>query len=137
MSNLDSNLLHSRALTNLVASKRFISVSVEVIFGVPGKNCDGVGICRILPLEGVRVRWKCPSARASLNSTSGSISLVFARNMLSQDICERFFNGEMFQVEETYTAPQTLLSLLNLDFFAVQPGRYPVQVSEQYFTICF
>jgi hypothetical protein len=137
MSNLDSNLLHSITISKLVASKRSTTVRVEVIFGVPGKNCDGVGICKIIPLEPVRVHWKCPSARAWLNSTNGTLSLVFDRSMLSVDICEKFFDDEIFQVEEAYTVPQTLLPLLNMEFFTVQPGHYPVQVSEQYFTICF
>lgn len=115
-----------------------INVPVEVIFGTPGKNCLGNGICRLLLLESVRVRWKCPSARAWLSSTAdGAILLSFDRDALPAGCFERYFRGHVFQVEEAYPLPKPLLSRLNIGGFTLASGLYSIIVSGQFYSIRF
>lgn len=138
MSHLDSNRNLSQSENRINTPLLSTPVYVEVVFGVAGKNCDGVGICKILPLEHVRVHWKCPSARAWLCAApEGSISLVFDRSTLPPAFLDRYFLDQTFPVEEAYSLSNTLLSLLNMSAFTVKPGRYSVQVSECFLVICF
>lgn len=111
---------------------------VDVVFGVPGKNCLGAGICRIMPLDHVRVNWKCPSAIAWLNiSDDGKPVLSFDRKFLSPLVFERFFQEAYFEVEGPYATPQGLVSALNIDSFTLKTGYYPIKVSEKYVVIQF
>jgi hypothetical protein len=111
---------------------------VEVIFGVPGKDCNGVGICRITSIDHVRVNWKCPRAIAWLNITNeGGLVLAFERSLLLPAVQERFFRAPFFQVEGPYSMPPTLLSELNLKSLTLKIGQYPIKVSEKFFVINF
>ena len=138
MYHLDSNRNLSQGENRINTLQLSTPVYVEVVFGVAGKNCDGVGICKILPLEQVRVHWKCPSARAWLYAApQGSIHLVFDKSTLPPAFLDRYFLDQTFPVEEAYPFPNTLLSLLNLNAFTVKPGQYSVQVSEHFLVVCF
>jgi hypothetical protein len=121
-----------------IAPSYAMPISVEVVFGVPGKNCAGVGICRILPLEHVRVHWKCPSARALMGvSLHGLITLTFNRKDLLPQYPERYFEGQKFRVEEPYSIPNTILSALNLGQFTIESGQYFVEVSDEFLVVYF
>lgn len=138
MSNIDTNLPHTQNKAAFIASKHFQPIYAEIIFGAPGKHCNGVGICRIIPSEHVRVHWKCPSARAwfSLNP-NGTIRLAFDQNTLTEAIVRTYFDGQIFEVEEAYSIPSTLIPGLNKAAIVVEPGRYPVKVSGVFFIVDF
>ena len=113
-------------------------ILVEVIFGVPSKHCQGAGICNLMAINHVRAHWKCPSARALLSfSSSGSICLSFERSELSSAVLERFFKGQLFQVEEAFPLPNHLCSLLNISPYIIASGRYSLKVSEHFIEILF
>ena len=138
MSNIDSKSILQRDFIKGEVSRLYNPVRVEVIFGAPGKQCQGAGICRVLPVEHVRVHWKCPSARAWLGSMEdGSVSLTFDRSLLSPYLLERYFGEQIFKVEEDYAIPNTLLTMLNIGSFTVKAGQYSIKVSELFFVICF
>ncbi len=121
-----------------IAPKHPLPVSVEVVFGVPGKNCAGVGICQIIPSEHVRVHWKCPSARGKLGiSIHGLVTLSFNRHELLPGYPERYFEGQIFRVEEPYPIPNAILSALNLEPLTIESGQYFVEVSEEFFVVHF
>jgi hypothetical protein len=139
MSNLEPNRTLLRGFIRISPPSKFTTpVSVEVVFGAPGKHCHGAGICKVLPVEHVRVHWKCPNARAWLNATpEGVLSLTFDRNSLSPELTKRYFAGDVFLVEEAYMIPNTLLSMLNIGSFTIEPGAYSVEVSEFFLVVTF
>jgi len=138
MSHLDSCRSSDLVLINSRLFPQPVKIRVEVIFGSPGKNCLGAGICRILSVEHVRVRWKCPSALAWLIlSSEGSIRLAFDRSQLLPENYDQYFRDHMFYVEEPYSIPEPLISMLNLDEFTVESGLYSVKVSAQFLTVIF
>lgn len=125
---------HTAANTALLPN----ALLVEVIFGVPGKDCKGVGICRIMSIDHVRVNWKCPRAIAWLDITDeGRLVLAFERSLLLPAVHERFFREPFFQVEGPYSMPPGLLSVLNLKSFTLKIGQYPIKVSDKFFVISF
>lgn len=112
--------------------------NVEVIFGTPSKNCDGVGICHINGIDHVRVQWKCPHACACLfRDSSGHLQMIFDRQRLPSNYAERYFANEEFVMEEPYVFPAALCKLLEIGSHTVNPGRYQVRVSERFFKIIF
>jgi len=138
MSHLDSNRPLYRGHNNTMPPQHAIRIRVEVIFGAPGKNCLGAGICQLLIVEPVRVRWKCPSTRAWLCANlDGSIGLCFDRRTLLRDDCERYFAGQLFHIEETYPLPKAILSMLNRGDFTMDSGQYSVEVSDYSYFVNF
>jgi hypothetical protein len=138
MSHLDTKAGLGPSPMLKIAPTYSMPISVEVVFGVPGKNCAGVGICRILPLEHVRVHWKCPSARALMGvSIHGLVTLTFNRKDLLPEYVERYFKGQIFSVEEPYPIRGTILSALNLGQFTIESGQYFVEVSDEFLVVCF
>jgi hypothetical protein len=135
--------LHSKGNSFPVLMDKSVSsvpnpILVEVVFGAPSKHCQGAGICNLIAINHVRAQWKCPSARALLRTTQkGAICLSFDRNELSTAILERFFKGELFQVEEVFPLPNHLCSLLNISPYTIAPGRYSLKVSERFIEILF
>lgn len=133
MSRLQSNYDYS---PNSKSYQQPVPFQVEVVFGVPGKNCNGVGICRISSIDHARVNWKCPHAYAWMGAAlDGSLTLSFERSRLPQAVCERYFGEQNFQIEEAYPIPAAILSRLNLPSFVVKPGPHPIQVSELFFIV--
>lgn len=138
MFNLDSNPNCHRAISANTRFKFQNFADVEVIFGTPKRNCDGVGICRLLAAEFVRVRWKCPSARAYLYPISGGgVCLRFDRQRLPQEYQDRYFRDQIFRVEEDFHIPQSLISVINMTSFTIVSGEYSVKVSERFLEIFF
>ncbi|HLP93368.1 MAG TPA: hypothetical protein VK168_05000 [Saprospiraceae bacterium] len=115
-----------------------VSFDVEVIFGAPGKGCEGAGICQIIPVGPVRVHWKCPNAKANISPASnGGFSLTFNRKHLPSEIMERFFPHHVFVVEEVYTLSKVISERLKIASFSVLPGQYSAKVSEDKISIYF
>lgn len=113
-------------------------VPVEVIFGAPGRACLGAGICKILSIDHVRVRWKCPSAFGYLGKTcEDQLFLIFERKRLTQDVYDRFFKDEFFILEEEYCVPTGLLCLLNMPVYTLKKGRFIVRMTEKCLAIVF
>jgi hypothetical protein len=138
MSLIDSNVVHPAGIGLNNIYRPMVGIPVDVIFGAPGKDCLGAGICRIFYVEHVRVQWRCPSAGAFLELISGgSVQLTFDRKRLSAPMFEKYFSGQMFRVEEAYPFTKALLSRLNLVSFTVKAGQYPIQKSPDYLTIIF
>lgn len=138
MSHLDSNRPQYRGQSKTMRPQHLLRVCVEVIFGTPGKNCQGAGICRLLPVEPVRVRWKCPSTRAWLcTNLDGSISLCFDRRTLLRDDCEHYFVDGVFHIEEAYPLPKAIISLLNRGDFTMDSGQYSLEVSDYSYFVNF
>lgn len=117
-------------------NKQVLPMGVDVIFGVAGKNCEGMGICQIIPSEPVRVHWKCPSVRANISAGGrNGLRLVFERNTFPKEYFERYFKGQVFRVEAAYPLSPSILSRLNLQHYVVAAGRYKVEVSERFIII--
>ena len=136
MSFLDPNRPQNHLLFYKTGLPPVCQLFVEVVFGAPGKACNGAGICNIVPVEPVRVHWKCPHARALLScSPEGVLSLKFEQDALSHEVIHRYFRGQEFWVEEAYPLPKRLLSRLNLAPLTIAIGRYAVQVSDSFFVL--
>lgn len=136
MSHLDPNRPNNPLILQKTGLYHALQLEVEVVFGAPGKACIGAGICNIVPVEPVRVHWKCPHASAWLCcSPDGALSLKFAQSALSQDVIYRYFRGLEFWIEEAYPLPKCLLSRLNLGPVTIAEGRYAVKVSDSFIVI--
>lgn len=138
MSNLDSNCVLQGTLSKREMNNSSLPIRVEVIFGVPGQSCNGVGICKIIPTEHVRVNWACPNVRAQIRVMPfGVLCMTIERKLLSTEYCERYFTDNVFHVVEPYSLPKSVLTMLNLETFTVDAGAYSVIVSEHFFEIYF
>jgi len=138
MSHFETNLSQQWTLPADTRFSHQNCVDVEVIFGTPKRNCDGVGICRLIAVEFVRVRWKCPSARAWLfTGPTGTVCLRFDCQRLPQEYLERYFKDQIFRVEEDFPISKAMISTLKISPFTIVSGKYSVKVSEHFLEVAF
>jgi hypothetical protein len=119
------------------ASRR--SIRSEVIFGTPSSGCEGVGICRIIPVAR-KVACKCPSITAQINVTpAGRLRMRFSKESMEPRFMKRHFGWMLFQVLEAYEIPQSVVRKLNLDESQgwIYPGIYTVWESAEWLVVEF
>lgn len=91
-----------------------LCVRAEVLFGNPTKNCEGHGICRIVPFGSLNFN-ECKCAYTSVwiyNSENGKIRLSFDLSGLSNRLKEKMFVATKFRVEARFSLPQFVLDAL-------------------------
>lgn len=136
MSNLDTQSKLRKGMHHFAVSRPILPICVDIVFGSPGKDCQGAGICQMIPAEHVRVHWKCPNARAWMYFTvNGELCLMFERQSLAPEYAERYFKNAFFLVEEAYSIPKALLAPFNRADFRVESGLYSVEVSDNFYRI--
>ena len=116
------------------------SLKADVLFGSPGKDCRGVGICRV----GYRGTFQeesnnCKAAVAEISFTKDErLQLKFKVNDLCQRIQKIHFRHGYFKVEKDFWMPDFVNKALWLKSgYTIKKGKYKVEISAEYFTIKF
>lgn len=109
-------------------------VAAEIVFGTPSRNCDGVGLCRMLApvlLRGREIR--CPHATAycALDVERNVFTLRFPKSFLSHQMVARHFYKRLFNVTESYRVPGHIIHALGLQqVVIIQEGVYMVKETQ-------
>lgn len=115
------------------------SIRSEVVFGTPSSGCDGVGICRIIPVSR-KVACKCPSVTAQINlASNGRLRMKFNKDSMERRFMKRHFGWMLFQVLEPYEIPRSLVRKLGLEGsdLLIMPGIYTVWETAEYMIVEF
>ncbi|MDX2072611.1 MAG: hypothetical protein SFV55_29520 [Haliscomenobacter sp.] len=111
----------------------------EVIFGTPGKRCEGSGLCRIYTVTGAK-RLNPHSRRVPvilLINSKGSLGLRLSKNDLSEDLYRELFQGPSFFMEEQFLLPKYFARKLDITQYKVPAGAYPLQTRGNWLDIVF
>ena len=103
----------------------------EIVFGTPSKNCEGVGICRMIgPNFQVGKAIICPHVPGYLTLDAGRniLSVRFPKKHLSIEMVARHFCKRLFKVTESYRVPVYISRMLGIaQSIQILEGQYAVR----------
>lgn len=122
--------------------KRLLNtVRAEVVLGSPSAGCRGVGICRVTAMYG---GWKesgtfCRRARAIIGLTpQGKLYFsIFKRSVCKEAAQKHFGQEEGFRVETAYELPWSIINVLRLEHYCIEPGLYPILETDSKWIVIF
>lgn len=124
------------AETTAIQLKTSPVITAEVIFGSPKKNCAGIGICKVSPVDNVTTVMPCRSVRTEVASIKrNSLRLRVPMDGLCANVLDRQFRLGRFKMEETFELPRWLVAQLQLAATHIKAGSYPVTFSERHVEI--
>ena len=111
----------------------------EVVFGTPGKRCEGSGLCRIYTVTGAKRLSQHPRRVPVilLVNSKGSLSLRLNKNDLSEELDGELFQGAGFIMEEQFMLPKYFARKLGVTEYIVPAGSYPLQARGNWLDIVF
>ncbi len=111
-------------------------IVAEVIFGSPKKNCAGIGICKVSPVDNISTTLPCRSVSTEIASIkSNAIRLRLRMNDLCSNLIDRQFKHGRFKMEEAFELPVWLVNKLKLSAGHIKAGSYPVTFDEEHIII--
>jgi len=121
------------------ASSKTIQAGVE--FGMPSKDCRGLGICRIsLHPIGTRksnLACSCSQTIASMQLlANGQLQMRFSQSSLPTAIIRQQFINNIFIVQESYTLPAEIAQVIGRTK-VIRPGHYRIEEQGRYFVVHF
>lgn len=111
-------------------------IVAEVIFGSPKKNCAGIGICKVSPVDNISTTLPCRSVSTEIASIkSNAIRLRLRMDGLCANLIDRQFKHGRFKMEEAFELPLWLVDKLKLSAGHIKAGSYPVIFDEEHIVI--
>ncbi|MEM8523556.1 MAG: hypothetical protein AAGG68_02875 [Bacteroidota bacterium] len=110
-------------------------VKAEVIFGSPKHRCQGVGICKVMPLFSNQEAKK-PVAYISITRAK-KIKFEFLKDSLNQDLLDTHFKDMLFIVVDEFSFSDTMLKRMNQEVLSIAPGMYKIKETEHFYAIVF
>jgi hypothetical protein len=110
---------------------------VEIIYGLPSRNCRGMGICQVKLLENANNLCQCKSSSLALAKVSakGGLELWILRHSLDPLQYQARFQNLELVLEETKVLESSVCEALKIGPAALLAGKYPVQESEEYIQV--
>lgn len=118
-------------------------MSCDVVFGSPGNDCRGTGICKITARKSrpdtTGTRRDCKSTQALLISgeNGNSLSMVFVRELLCVHIWRNHLQHGILTLKEPCKIPLNISQTIGLKFNTLRPGQYRVEELEGRYRIRF
>ncbi|MEL6717713.1 MAG: hypothetical protein AAFO82_04950 [Bacteroidota bacterium] len=110
-------------------------VKAEVIFGSPKHRCQGVGICKVMPLFSSQETQR-PIAYISI-TRANKVKFEFLKDSLSQDMLDMHFKDMTFIVVDDFHFSDTMLKRMNQEALGISPGMYDIKETEHFYSITF
>lgn len=101
----------------------------EVVFGTPGKRCEGSGLCRIYTVTGAKRLAFHPRRLPAilLFDAGGHLHLRLRQEDVPATLQQEVFQGESFLLEEDFTLPRYFARKLNAERLQIPAGAYPLR----------
>gem|GEM_PF-3380058 len=122
--------------------KDALSLRVEVLFGMPGKDCRYHGICRIEPekedsSEGsTSASYQKAKAVVSLRP-EGNLFFRFAKNSMLSSVFDRYFGSGYFVLLQDYAMPEFVGKALGAAVPVLRQGIYPALKKGRFLEVVF
>jgi hypothetical protein len=129
--------------SSLVLNEAQRTVSVEVVFGMPAKDCLYHGICKIEPatapqmgLYGTAKPSTLTKAEVSATST-GQLVFRFYKDDMLRGKASRHFGSGYFIVLEAIRTPTWMNEALDLHGYNISRGIYKVNEEAAWYEVAF
>lgn len=97
----------------------------EVVFGTPGKRCEGSGLCRIYTVTGAKRLAPHPRRiPVILLNTAGKFIIRLNRNDLKEEIYMELFQNDNYTLEEQFVVPKYFARKLGIEQMSIKAGKY-------------
>ncbi len=124
------------AETTAIQLKNSPIITAEVIFGSPKKNCAGIGICKVSPVDNATTAMPCRSVRTEIAGIrNNSLRMRVPMDGLCANLIDRQFRLGRFKMEEAFELPAWLVTHLQLPASHIKAGSYPVSFSDRHIDI--
>jgi hypothetical protein len=130
------NTSPSNALTP-VPQAQSNGLPVEIIYGLPSRNCRGMGICQVKLQENANTLspCKCSSLALVRVTARGALELRIFRHSLDPLQYQAHFQNLEFVLEETKVLESSVCEALKIGPTELLAGKYPVQESQEYLQV--
>lgn len=100
----------------------------EVVFGTPGRRCEGSGLCRIYTVTGAKRLDPHPRRIPAILvlNPAGKFLIRLNRNDLSEELYHELFQGEFYTLEERFVMPRYFARKLGVEQISIEAGVYPL-----------
>lgn len=119
------------------------TVSVEVVFGMPAKDCLYHGICKIEPantpqtgIDGTAKPSTHTKAEVSATST-GQLVFRFYKDDMLRGKASRHFGSGYFIVLESIETPSWMNEALDINAYNISKGIYKVKEEMAWYEVAF
>lgn len=100
----------------------------EIVFGTPGKRCEGSGLCRIYTVTGAK-RLQAHPRRIEVIlflNIHGRLGIRLNQGDLSDTLAAEVFSRDVFTMEETFVLPKYFARKLGILEYCIPAGEYPL-----------
>lgn len=112
------------------------SFEADIVLGVLGKNCRGLGICKIAPLYSLPKN--CRVTQATIDKILRKlIRLRFDPASVCKVQLQRQFSKGCFRLEEDFVLPDFLIRKLQLEKRLIRRGKYKLVKHGKYYYVYF
>ena len=116
-------------------------VELSIVLGSPSKNCEGIGICRMLDSKYLAGRGiKCPHVPGflSLDTKRRLLVVRFPKRFLTSQMVARHFCKQLFKVTESYRVPARFVRVFGIqESIHIMKGNYKVVETEEEMIVMF
>jgi hypothetical protein len=123
------------ACNHLHIARKGQLLECTVILGSPGRDCQGHGICMVLPNK-FSGNIQCTSVPAELIFSEGRVQLNIKRMDLTEAMIRKYFSGNEFLMESDFYFPRWVVRRLNLASYAYIPvNKYKIEETKKQFSV--
>ncbi len=116
-------------------------ILAEVVYGLISRNCKGMGICKINPVDSPDYQASntpCGVSLAYLQVlNSSTIRFEFLKDSITPEQYALRFAGGYFCLEEAFCFSDQLLDAMETDNTSIAEGVYRIQDGPQFITVDF
>ncbi len=123
-------------------TSKAIGIYAEARFGIPSKNCVGLGVCKLELLSSVQ-SWNkppcvCSKARVLIHeTTSDRLCFLFDKTSLSLSTIQQHFSSATFVIHEDFQLSTTMAKQLGKTSYILRQGYYPIIDLEAFYKVIF
>ena len=124
--------------TNTI-KEEYCEADVDLILGMPSKDCSSFGICKIIPIDNnssaLLNRTNAVRGKLLLHSRN-DLEIKFYTESMSERTKQKYFGTPFFLVNETVKTPHFVNAILERCFI-IHKGKYPITKKEKYYKVSF
>ena len=123
-------------------TSKAIGVYAEARFGIPSKNCVGLGVCKLELLSSVK-SWNKPSCACHKGrvlihkTTSDRLCFLFEKTSLSLPTIQQHFSSTTFVIHEDFQLTTMIAKQLGQTSYILRQGYYPIIDLEAFYKVIF
>ena len=114
-----------------------VLLEVNVVFGMPSKSCQSLGICKIEPIDRLQIDKKQNRIETEIIlEKSKNLIFQFKKSRISEELKLKHFASGKFQILEAFELPNFTKNVLKKSF-RIEAGTYPIITDSTFYRVFF